>query len=88
MDTLNIGQFASVGDLPYTNKVITFKRGYGGTTVLTETGEGKINTTSTPYNRLQPLVGPFGKHEPATADPSFVALNPQTNLAWAVALEK
>lgn len=88
MDTLNLGQFASVADLPYTRKSYTKNAGYGNILVATETDGNKINFKTTAYNRLQPLTMPFGNHNPATADPNFAALNPQTNLAWAVALQK
>lgn len=88
MDTSNLGQFASVEDLPYTRKSYTKNAGYGNKLVATETDGNKMTFKTTAYNRLQPLVGPFGNHNPPTADPNFVALNPQTNLAWAVALKQ
>ena len=75
------GQYAPV-NFPYTKRVVTAKRGYGGIAVVSETADGKVNAKFTSYNRLQPLTGPFGNHNPPTADPNFVALNPQTNLAW------
>jgi len=84
MDTPSLGNYASVEDLPYTERKMTFNRGYGNIVVVTEGSDNKVNTKSVPYNRLQPLVAPFGDHAPVTADPEFKLVNPQTNLAWAV----
>lgn len=88
MDTPSLGNYASVEDLPYTERKMTFNRGYGNIVVVTEDSEKKVKTKTVPYNRLQPLVGPFGDHAPPTADSEFKLVNPQTNLAWAVTENK
>lgn len=80
-DIDNLGNYASTADLKFTERKITYNRGYGNVVMINE-GREKITTSAAPFNRLQPLILPFGNHAPATADPKFTMLNPQTNLAW------
>lgn len=82
MDIPNLGQFASVEDMPFTERKITYNRGYGNIVVISEKDDKKVTTTATAFNRLQPLTTPFGNHAPATADKEFKMLNSQTNIAW------
>ena len=70
--------------MPYTVRKMTYNRGYGNVVVLTESANNKVTTKSVPYNRLQPLTGPFGDHSPTTADADFRVLTQQSNLAWTV----
>jgi hypothetical protein len=81
MDLKNIGPYASVLDMPHTARRFTYRRGYGNV-VSSLVLSDKIETKSTPYNRLQPLCGDFGNHLPVTADNDFKMLNPQTTIAW------
>lgn len=78
----NIGNLASVEDLPFTERKITYNRGFGNVVVVHDKPNNEVATTITPFNRLQPLQGKFGDHSPRTADPEFRLLNPQTNIAW------
>ena len=81
MDNPNIGQYASVVGLEQTPKRITYKRGYGNI-VTTTISANKLDSTATPFNRIQPLCGQFGNHLPLTADPGYIMTNPQTTIAW------
>lgn len=81
MNIPNLGPYACVVGMHQTARRITYRRGYGNI-VSTTLMEDKLNTKTTPYNRLQPTSGKFGDHAPVTADPYFKMLNPQTNLAW------
>lgn len=81
MDLRSIGPYASVLDMQHTPKRFTYRRGYGNI-VSTVILPNKVENKATPYNRIQPCSGEFGKHHPITADPEFIMLNPQTNLAW------
>jgi len=81
MEQPNLGPYASVVGMQQSARRITYRRGYGNvvsTTLMTD----KLNSKTTPYNRIQPASGKFGDHAPVTADPYFKMLNPQTNLAW------
>ena len=78
----NIGNLASVEGLPFTERKITYNRGFGNVVVVHDKPNNEVATTITPFNRLQPLPGKFGDHAPRTADPEFRLLNPQTNIAW------
>ena len=78
----NLGQFASVEDLPFSERKITYNRGFGNVVTIHDKPNNQITTSVTPYNRLQPLIGDFGLHAPKTADNEFKMLNPQTNIAW------
>lgn len=80
-DIENLGNYASVTDLPFTERKISYNRGYGNVVMIKE-NKDKIVTSAVPFNRLQPLLMPFGNHAPSTADPKFTMLNPQTNIAW------
>tara|TARA_B100000575_G_scaffold84246_2_gene66442 strand:+ start:1514 stop:1792 length:279 start_codon:yes stop_codon:yes gene_type:complete len=81
-DHKSLGEYADVSSLPFSERKMTYNRGFGNTVVLSLSKDGKIKSTAVPYNRLQPLNGNFGKHLPSTADKEFQILNPQTNLAW------
>jgi hypothetical protein len=81
MDLPNLGPHASVVGMKQTARRITYRRGYGNV-VSTTLMADKLNSKTTPYNRIQPASGKFGDHAPVTADPYFKMLNPQTNLAW------
>lgn len=81
MEISNVGKYASVEDLENTPRRLTFRRGYGNI-VSTTFVNNEIKSKATPYNRLQPVNGNFGNHNPETADPVFKMLNPQTKLAW------
>ena len=78
----NFGQYASVEDIPFTERKITYNRGFGNIVVVEDKPNNQISTNISPFNRLQPLDGDFGDHSPRTADPEFKILNPQTNIAW------
>jgi hypothetical protein len=78
----NVGNLASVEGLPFTERKITYNRGFGNIVVVHDKPNNDVATTITPFNRLQPLTGKFGDHAPRTADPEFRLLNPQTNIAW------
>jgi hypothetical protein len=78
----NTGQYASVESLPFTERKITYNRGFGNVVVVHDKPNNQVATTITPFNRIQPLTGKFGDHAPRTADPEFRLLNPQTNIAW------
>ena len=78
----NIGNLASVEGLPFTERKMTYNRGFGNVVVIHDKPNNEVATTITPFNRLQPLPGKFGDHAPRTADPEFRLLNPQTNIAW------
>ena len=82
MDTPSLGKYACVSDLPFSEKKITYNRGFGNVVTIIQKSNGKIETTSTPFNRIQPLMQPFGNHEPKTAADEFKILNPQTDIAW------
>ena len=82
MDTPMLGEYASVEGLPHTERKMTYTRGFGNIIILTEQSDGKVSTKSTPYNRLQPLTGPYGEHNPAGVAPELAKLNPQHTLAW------
>ena len=81
MDLQNLGNYASALDLQQTPRRITYRRGFGNV-VSSTLMNGDISSKATPYNRLQPASGPFGDHNPLTADTYFKMLNPQTNIAW------
>lgn len=81
MEQPNLGPHASVVGMQQTARRITYRRGYGNVVSTTLIAD-KLNSKTTPYNRIQPSSGKFGVHEPITADPYFKMLNPQTNLAW------
>ena len=81
MNTPNIGPYASVVGEEQTTRRLLYRRGYGNV-VSTTFNNNKMNTTASPFNRLQPLCGSFGKHVPMTADPGYVMPNSQTTLAW------
>ena len=81
MNIPNIGPYASVVGEEQTARRLVYNRGYGNI-VTTTFQANKVSTQATPYNRLQPLCGEFGNHLPVTADHDFVALNPQSTLAW------
>ncbi len=81
MNTPNLGPYASVVGEQQTPKRLIYRRGYGNVVSTTFTNN-KVNTTATTYNRLQPLCGSFGKHNPMTADPGYVMPNSQTTIAW------
>jgi hypothetical protein len=81
MDLKNVGPYASVLDIEHTPRRFTYRRGFGNV-VSTVLLADKVETKATPYNRLQPCSGEFGKHLPVTADPVFKMLNPQTKIAW------
>ena len=81
MNIPNIGPYASVVGEEQTARRLVYNRDYGNI-VTTTVQANKVSTQATPYNRLQPLCGEFGNHLPVTADQDFIALNPQSTLAW------
>ena len=56
----NIGNLASVEGLPFTERKITYNRGFGNVVVVHDKPNNEVATTITPFNRLQPLPGKFG----------------------------
>jgi hypothetical protein len=87
MNLPNLGKYASVSDLPYSPQKITYHRGYGNIVVHEIRSDNTINTTISKYNRIDPLVLPFGDHLPKTSSTnntmnSYVMSNPETTIAW------
>ena len=76
MNSLNLGKYASVGDMPYTTQKITYHRGYGNIVVHNVRGDNTVSTTVTKYNRIEPLKGQFGV-------PLQHQLSPEISIAWA-----
>ena len=81
MNTTNLAPHATVVGEQQTPKRLIYRRGYGNVVSTTFTNN-KVNTTATTYNRLQPLCGSFGKHNPMTADPGYIMPNSQTTIGW------
>ena len=84
MNTPNLGKYASVCDLPYTNQKITYHRGYGNILVHEVKGDNSVSTNITKFNRIEPLQMPFGTHLPPKIEGNnYEMSNPQTTIAWA-----
>ena len=81
MDLPNLGPYVSVVGEAQSPRRLVYRRGYGNV-VATLVGQYKIGTDVSQYNRLQPLSGEFGKHNPVTADTGFVQYDSQSTIAW------
>ena len=73
----NNGKYASVSDMPYTGQKFTYHRGYGNLVVHQTLPEGKLNTSLSSYNRIQPLAN-FGSHLPTNSCNEFKCADSET----------
>lgn len=84
MNIPNLGKYASVGDLQFTPQKINYHRGYGNIVIHEVNGKNDVSTHISKFNRIEPLVGPFGEHlPPPRVNDKYQMSNPETTIAWA-----
>jgi hypothetical protein len=73
-------QYNSADDITKTTPMVfTYNRGYGNLVKHTFGANGSLTTGVQPWNRLQPLILPFGGSIPPSDTPMH---DPQTDIAW------